>query len=124
MAAVAAAAILAVAAAAAWADPAAAHAAAHDDDSSAAGVIGKQWAIVVAVVAAGSDEKGRDGMVVVAGTTDRPGEPVLVTARSPDGAVLYSGAAKASSLDGSFLAEVPTGGPGWAADGLYTVALY
>ena len=120
MAAVAAAAILA-AAAAAWAAPAA-HAAGHG--GLQADVIGKQWAIVDAVVAAGSDARGRDGMVVVTGTTDRPGEPVLVTARAPDGSIVDRLTARASSLDGSLLAEVPTGGPRWAADGLYTVTLY
>ena len=121
MAAVAAAAVLA-AAAAAWAAPSAAHAAAHGEPPAVA--IGAQWSIVDAVVAAGADARGRDGTVVIAGTTDRPGEPVLVTARSPDGYVVDKRTAGASSLDGSFLAEVPTGGPGWAADGLYTVTLY
>lgn len=120
-AAVAAAAVLAVAAAA-WAGPTAAHAAAHGEPPAVA--IGAQWEIVDAVVAAGADARGRDGTVVIAGTTDRPGEPVLVTARSPDGYVVDRRTAGASPLDGSLLAEVPTGGPGWAADGLYTVTLY
>lgn len=105
-----------------------AHAATHggegDGGHPAAAVIGVRWAIVDAVVAAGSDARGRDGAVVITGTTDRPGEPILVTARAPGGEVLDRIAAKASPRDGSFLAEVPTGGIGWAADGLYTVTAY
>lgn len=127
---VAAAVLLAASLAAAGAPPGGlpAHAATHDGkgdgDRQAAGVIGVRWAIVDAVVAAGSDARGRDGAVVISGTTDRPGEPVLVTARAPDGSVLDRIAAKASPRDGSFLAEVPTGGIGWAPDGLYTVTAY
>lgn len=106
-----------------WEAAPAAHAAGHGK-AQPAGVIAVRWAIVDAVVSAGSDARGRDGMIVIAGTTDRPGEPIIVAARSPDGAVVDRGTARASPRDGSFLAEVPTGGPGWTADGLYTVALY
>ena len=83
-----------------------------------------RWEIVDAVVSAGSDADGRDGLVVIAGTTDRPGEPILVTARAPDGSILDRRAAGAAGGGGSFLAEVPTSGRGWADDGLYTITLY
>lgn len=87
-------------------------------------VIGVRWSIVDAVVSAGSEADGRDGLVVLVGETDRPGEPILVTARAPDGTILHRGAAEAPEMDGSFLAEVPAAGPGWSGSGLYTVTLY
>ena len=116
---VAAAAVLAASLAAAglaW-DGAAAHAAPGGE------VIGVRWAIVDAVVSAGADN-GRGGLILITGTTDRPGEPILVTARAPDGSILGRLAPEADPMDGSFLAAVPAVGPGWAADGLYTVTLY
>ena len=123
--AVAAAAILAASLSAAglpWAGTA--HAAAGGGQDAAAEVIGMRWEIVDAVVTAGSDADGRDGLVVIAGTTDRPGEPILVTARAPDGSILDRLTAGGPGAAGTFLAEVPTGGPGWAGDGLYTITLY
>ena len=113
-------AVAALAASLAAAGPAWAGAAAHAAPGGE--VIGVRWAIVDAVVSAGAD--GRGGLIVVTGTTDRPGEPILVTPRAPDGSILARLAAEADPLDGSFLAEVPAAGPGWAADGLYTVTLY
>lgn len=87
-------------------------------------VIGVRWSIVDAVVSAGSEADGRDGMVVVVGETDRPGEPILVTARAPDGTILHRGVVEAPAQGGSFLAEVPAAGPGWSGSGLYTATLY
>ena len=115
---------VAVVAAAALAAVASASAAGPAWAGGDAEVIGVRWSIVDAVVSAGSEADGRDGMVVVVGETDRPGEPILVTARAPDGTILHRGVVEAPARGGSFLAEVPAAGPGWSGSGLYTATLY
>ena len=87
-------------------------------------VLDKRWTIVDAAVMASLDKAGRERVLAIAGSTDRPGEPIRVTVRAPDGSVVSGGSSTAADPDGSFLVELPVEGLEWAADGTYAVTLF
>ena len=96
---------------------------AHAGLGEGAEVLDWRWTIIDAAVVASLDKEGRERILAVAGSTDRPGEPILVTVRAPDGSIV-SGSSAAADPDGSFLVELPVEGLEWAADGAYAVTLF
>ena len=93
------------------------------DLGEGADVLDRRWSIVDAAVLASLDKAGRDRILAIAGATDRPGEPIRVTVRAPDGSIL-SGSRAAADPDGSFVVELPLTGREWTADGAYSVTLF
>lgn len=86
-------------------------------------VLDRRWTIVDAAVMASLDRAGRERILAVTGSTDRPGEPIRVTVRAPDGSIVSASSA-AADPDGSFLVELPVEGLEWAADGAYSVTMF
>ena len=93
------------------------------DLGEGADVLDRRWSIVDAAVLASLDKAGRDRILAIAGATDRPGEPIRVTVRAPDGSIL-SGSRAAADPDGSFVVELLLTGREWTADGAYSVTLF
>ena len=81
----------------------------------------KQWELVDAIAV--SDPGGAAQLVVIAGSTDRPGVPVHLRATDPAGRVIRDAPLMPDRETGAFLAEINATGPEWSAGGAYRIEL-